>query len=261
MISTAIILAGGLGTRLRSEVPDLPKCMAPVREHPFLAYVIGYLQKEGIEHFVFSLGYKSDVVIQYLDSTYPQLHKTYVVENEPLGTGGAIQLALTKIKDKVVLIVNGDTLFNVDLNEMYQRHRLKKSDCTIALKFLKNFSRYGTVVVANDHVIKKFQEKQPCEEGYINGGIYILNVNAFHSLNLQPPFSFEKEFLEIKVDELHFYGFKSNSYFIDIGVPEDYKKIKTYSLSASKKEKLQSNNYSDFSAFIDLIEGIIRFFK
>lgn len=262
MISTAIILAGGLGTRLRSEVPDLPKCMAPVNGQPFLAFVIGYLQKEGVKHFVFSLGYKSDVVIEYINHNYPQLHKTFVVEDEPLGTGGALQLAVSGLKDKHVVVVNGDTLFNVDIAQMYTRHVSKKSDCTIALKRLQNFSRYGTVEVNKDHRILKFQEKKPCKDGYINGGIYMLNLKVLQHNKLQPPFSFEKEFLEAKVENLGFYGYKSNSYFIDIGIPEDYKKFTAHSKTVLNKAKQTAkNNGDDLGTFFSLLEGIASFFK
>src|SRR3954468_9856487 len=109
-ITEAIILAGGLGTRLRDAVPDLPKCMAPVNEKPFLTYVINQLKKEGVTHFIFSLGYKSEVITAFLAKDFPSLLSKISVEAEPLGTGGAVKKALAKAKEKSVLIVNGDTL-------------------------------------------------------------------------------------------------------------------------------------------------------
>src|SRR5450432_2007636 len=106
-ITEAIILAGGLGTRLRSAVPDLPKCMAPVAGKPFLFYVINHLQKQGIDKFIFSLGYKSEVIIEYTKAQYPKTSIQFTIEEEPLGTGGAIKLAASKATDKNVLVLNG----------------------------------------------------------------------------------------------------------------------------------------------------------
>src|SRR4026208_2003950 len=117
MVKEAIILAGGLGTRLRDKVPDLPKCMAPVAGRPFLFYVINYLRSQGIEKFIFSIGYKYEIIEEYLNSQFPTLNYECSVEAEPLGTGGAIQLALNKTTEQDLLIVNGDTLFRVDLHK------------------------------------------------------------------------------------------------------------------------------------------------
>jgi D-glycero-alpha-D-manno-heptose 1-phosphate guanylyltransferase len=258
MISTAIILAGGLGTRLRSEVPDLPKCMAPVNGQPFLAFVIGYLQKEGIKHFVFSLGYKSDVVIEYINHNYPQLHKTFVVEDEPLGTGGALQLAVSGLQDKHVVIVNGDTLFNVDLKYLCEKHLDLKADCTIALKHLKEFSRYGTVELNEDSTIRAFKEKKYCTEGFINGGVYVLNIHQFLLKAIKPSFSFEKEFLEKYTGILKFYGIKNDHFFIDIGVPEDYKLFQSYSNLILSKQKYDADAPPAASGHFDIVDAVIE---
>src|SRR4051794_16872574 len=111
MVKEAIVLAGGLGTRLREAVPDLPKCMAPVAGRPFLSWVIDHLRMQGIERFIFSLGYKAEMIEAYLQKNYPTLDYTSVVEEEPLGTGGAIQLAIHRSGAENLLIANGDTLF------------------------------------------------------------------------------------------------------------------------------------------------------
>src|SRR5690349_9693610 len=122
VISEAIILAGGLGTRLRSAVPDLPKCMAPINGKPFLKYVIDHLSSEGINKFVFSLGYKHEAVVEYLQKAFPALKYEVALEEEPLGTGGAIKLALHYAKEKCVIVTNGDTLFKVDINSLSRVH-------------------------------------------------------------------------------------------------------------------------------------------
>src|SRR6476661_3255660 len=144
-----IILAGGLGTRLRDTVPDLPKCMAPVAGRPFLSYVIDYLRMQGVEHFVFSLGYKGEVIESYLVENYPTLDYTIVLEEEPLGTGGAIHLAIQKARGSNVVVANGDTLFKVNLQELFSFHTAMNAECTLALKPMHNFDRYG-VVETND---------------------------------------------------------------------------------------------------------------
>src|ERR1700712_555351 len=144
-IKEAIILAGGLGTRLKSVVPDLPKCMAPVNGRPFLSYIVDYYQHQGIEKFIFSLGYKHEVISAWIKEKYPSLAVEYVIEREPLGTGGAIQLAVEKEHEKNVLILNGDTLFKIDVAALAAFHAKSASACTLSLKPMKDFERYGVV--------------------------------------------------------------------------------------------------------------------
>lgn len=217
----AIVLAGGLGTRLRDVVPELPKCMAPVAGRPFLAYVIDALRLQGIQRFVFSLGYKADIITDFLKTAYPTLDYTTEVETEPLGTGGAIQLALSKCKGETVLVANGDTLFKIAIWGFEKVHLENNSECTLALKPLQNFSRYGVVEMENNR-ITSFKEKQFYKEGLINGGIYLLNKAKFLQRKLPQKFSFETDYLQKFVTEKQFFGSVQDDYFIDIGIPEDY---------------------------------------
>lgn len=227
MISTAIILAGGLGTRLRSKVPDLPKCMAPVNGNPFLKYVVDELVKQGITHFIFSVGYKREPIIEYLHESFPQLQVQFAVEQEPLGTGGGIRAAAALATEKNVFVLNGDTLFKVNLQQLSDLHYLKKADCTLSLKPMQQFDRYGVVEVNDEHRILQFKEKQFYETGLINGGVYALNVPSFLQEDFKPVFSFEKEYLERFYTKRNFFGFISNAYFIDIGIPADYQRAQT----------------------------------
>src|SRR5215213_5947830 len=144
-IKECIILAGGLGTRLRSAVTDLPKCMAPVAGRPFIAHVIDYLQQEGIQHFIFALGYKNEAFLDFLSAHLRAGNYTLSVEPEPLGTGGAVKLACTHTTDKNVLVANGDTLFKVRAQQLAAFHQQHNAHCTIALKPMHNFDRYGAV--------------------------------------------------------------------------------------------------------------------
>jgi D-glycero-alpha-D-manno-heptose 1-phosphate guanylyltransferase len=222
VINEAIILAGGLGTRLRSVVPDLPKCMAPVNDTPFLSYVINHLQKQGIKHFIFSLGYKSEAIVAFIEKDFPHLLFKTCIEDEPLGTGGAIKKALCMAKEKSVLVTNGDTLFKVDVTLLAGFHALSGAECTLSLKPMKNFDRYGVVEVDTDHLVKSFLEKQHYECGLINGGVYAIHKHRFLEENLPEKFSFEKDYMEQYYKKRRIMGVVQDEYFIDIGIPEDY---------------------------------------
>lgn len=224
MIKTAIILAGGLGTRLRAVVADLPKCMAPVAGNPFLFYVIESLLEQGVDHFIFSLGYKSELIIDYVNEKYPAINKQFSVEPEPLGTGGAIKRACGLSNAEQVLILNGDTLFKANLATLSAFHINTGSDCTLVLKPMQDFDRYGVVELRNNSSIRSFREKKHYHSGLINGGIYALRVPAFLELELPEKFSFEKEYLEVYTDNGKIYGIVQREYFIDIGIPEDFEK-------------------------------------
>lgn len=226
-IQEAIILAGGLGTRLRSAVPDLPKCMAPVAGQPFLLYVVNYLRMQGIEKMIFSLGYMHEVILDWLQQEFPTLHYDYVIEDEPLGTGGAIQLALQKAQTSHVFVANGDTLFKFDALAMRDQHLDKKAECTLALKPMQQFERYGVVELNEQDTILSFKEKQYYESGLINAGLYLINKQSFLARDFPVKFSFEKDYLEKFVGEFVFSGLSRNAYFIDIGVPEDYSRAQS----------------------------------
>jgi len=228
MIKEAIILAGGLGTRLRSVVSNVPKCMALVNEKPFLHYLIEFLQKNGIEYFIFSVGYLHEVIEKYLQENYSSLSYSMSLETEPLGTGGAIKLACTKTSQENILVFNGDTFYKIDIYQLSKFHKEKKSECTLSLKPMENFDRYGVVELNEDQSVKSFKEKKYYPKGLINGGVYALNVSGFLKNDLPEKFSFEKEYLEKNIqpyaDKKRLYGVIQNTYFIDIGIPEDYEK-------------------------------------
>jgi D-glycero-alpha-D-manno-heptose 1-phosphate guanylyltransferase len=195
MIKEAIILAGGLGTRLRSVIADKPKCMAPVAGNPFLYYLINFLQQSGIESFIFSVGYMHEAIEKYLEENYPQLNYKISLENEPLGTGGAIRLACKKTSEQNVFICNGDTLYKIDCYSLSTFHIATKAACTLSLKPMTHFDRYGVVELNEDRSVKTFREKQFYKSGLINGGVYALNVENFLQEDLPEKFSFEKDYL------------------------------------------------------------------
>ena len=222
MIREAIILAGGLGTRLKEAVPELPKCMAPVAGHPFLYYVIRYLQSQGVDRFIFSLGYRHEVIEYFLRNHFPALDYTFVVETQPLKTGGAIKYALSLAKEDHVLVMNGDTLFKARLDELEALHLHENAECTLALKPMQQFDRYGAVTTSADGRIMAFEEKKYLDHGNINGGVYLLDRKQFEAHPWPEVFSFESDYLQKYCGEKKFYGVVQDHYFIDIGIPEDF---------------------------------------
>ena len=218
-----IILAGGLGTRLKDVIGAYPKCMAPVNGKPFLSYLFDYADAQGATRVILSLGYKHRVVTDWLETfDYLPFELDYVIESEPLGTGGGILAAIEEAETDDVAVLNGDTMFKVNLREQYKYHKEKNAATTLALKKMHNFDRYGVVNTDAAGIITSFEEKQQKEEGMINGGVYFINREAFLAKNLPEKFSFEKDYLERFVKEKKFYGFTSEDYFIDIGIPVDY---------------------------------------
>lgn len=226
MLTEAVILAGGFGTRLQQVVNDVPKPMAPVNAQPFLNYIFAYLKHFGIKRVVLSTGYLADKVVDYYKDEFNGIQIAYTREESPLGTGGGIRLALEKCHTKNVLVLNGDSFFDVNLNRYYNQHASFKSDCSLALRKVDDAARYGTIKLGDMGVIKAFREKDGEEKsGLINGGVYILNRELF--LNKTKPginFSIEKDFFETRINELNIFGFEHPGYFIDIGIPEDYTK-------------------------------------
>ncbi|EAH8776939.1 D-glycero-D-manno-heptose 1-phosphate guanosyltransferase, partial [Campylobacter coli] len=213
----AIVLAGGLGTRLKSVVQDLPKPMAPINGKPFLAFVLEYLKKQGIAEVILSVSYKYELIQEYFKDEFEGMKIRYNVEKELLGTGGAIKDALKLIQNQVY-VLNGDTIFDIDLKKLV----LNGSKICIALKQMQNFDRYGTVNVDDQGIVTSFEEKVFKKQGLINGGIYLLKKDIFDNFDLEKKFSFEK-FLQENFELLKIQTQIFNDYFIDIGVPQDYK--------------------------------------
>lgn len=224
MINEAIVLAGGLGTRLKGVIKDIPKPMAPINDIPFLQYLFNYLIKQGVERVVLAVGYRYEVIEDFFGSKYKSLELVYAIEYEPMGTGGGIANALQKTLNTTCFLLNGDTFFNVSLKDLYKKHESSKAQLTLSLKEMENFDRYGTVALDNNDRITLFNEKQPVTKGLINGGVYVITKSLFDDFKNTPKFSFEKDIMEAKVDQINMQAYISDGYFIDIGIPEDYKK-------------------------------------
>ncbi|EAH6868287.1 D-glycero-D-manno-heptose 1-phosphate guanosyltransferase [Campylobacter lari] len=215
----AIVLAGGLGTRLKSVVQDLPKPMAPINGKPFLTFVLEYLKKQGITEVILSVSYKYELIQEYFKDEFDGMKIRYNIEKELLGTGGAIKDALKLIQNQAY-VLNGDTVFDINLKKLV----LNDSKICIALKQMQNFNRYGTVNVDDQGIVTSFEEKVLKKQGLINGGIYLLKKDIFDEFDLEKKFSFE-EFLQENFELLRIQTQIFNDYFIDIGVPQDYERF------------------------------------
>ena len=220
-----IILAGGLGTRLRSVVDKVPKCMAPVAGKPFLWYILKYLTRYNVTHVILSVGYLREVIYKWIDEVRNEFPFAfdYAVEKVPLGTGGGIRLALQQSVANEVIILNGDTFFDVNLIHLMEEHRRMDSSLTVALKPMTEFDRSGAVEYSGDGRIIAFHEKVYCKQGLINGGVYVIDKLKLSLDNQPEKFSFESAVMEKQCQYGNLYGVISNGYFRDIGVPEDYK--------------------------------------
>ncbi|MBK5203059.1 MAG: nucleotidyltransferase family protein [Prolixibacteraceae bacterium] len=220
----AIVLAGGLGTRLRSCINDIPKPMAQVNGKPFLFYLLRYLKKQNTDRVILSVGYKHEIISDYFGSTFLDMSLIYSIENTPLGTGGAISKALKKCNDKNIFILNGDTYFPVSFSKLKEKQNQTGAEITIALKQMTNADRYGIVSMENNSVITSFSEKIKANNILINGGVSLLNKEKFEKRSFTERYSFEKEYLEKVVKQKCISGLIFDSYFLDIGIPESYMK-------------------------------------
>jgi len=219
----AVILAGGLGMRLREAVQGLPKPMAMVAGRPFLEYVLDRLIFSGVNDITLSVGYKADVIMQHFGNVYRNAVLSYVVENEPLGTGGAIAFALHGKGKEAVLVLNGDTFLNIDYGQLINWYEQKPAAIAMVLREMPEISRYGSVVVSGEKV-SGFVEKGMAGTGLINAGVYILQPEIFTSFGLSGKFSFETDLLQPHCSKLSPRAFLTRAYFIDIGLPADYER-------------------------------------
>ncbi len=223
----AIILAGGFGTRLREAVPDLPKPMAPVAGRPFLAWQLDYLIQCGVMRFILSVGYKAHAIRDYFGSEYQGRPIFYAEETEPLGTGGAIKLALQYAKSERLFVLNGDSLCHANLNDLRALNHANLSGVGIVVKHVENAGRYGAIAFdKQSKLVTSFGEKSSAAPGFINAGIYDIPINLFENIEIELPCSFETAVIQ-KLVSINLYACQSGNFFIDIGIPLDYERAQT----------------------------------
>lgn len=219
----AIILAGGFGTRLRHVVSDVPKPMAPINGRPFLEFLLDYLKDFAFEHVVLSTGYMHEKIESHFGNKYKGMTISYAKEESPLGTGGGMLNAVSCCKGDEMVVLNGDTMFRIDYNELLEFHHTKDCDLSVVLRQVVDTARYGSVGIDERQRICRFAEKSESSgAGLINGGIYMIDRRLFDGFAMGEKFSFEKDLMERQVAQKEFFGYPSEAYFIDIGIPEDY---------------------------------------
>ena len=226
-IKTAIILCGGFGTRLRSVVSDLPKSLALINGQHFIIYVLEQLQKSGIKTVILSTHYMWWKFPEILGEEYKGMKILYSREEHPLGTGGAIKKSLELSNDENVLVMNGDDWLDIDFSKLYKFYEKNNYLGIIAVKKMKDSSRYGTIILNEGNQIIGFNEKEENSSGYISTGIYILNQKLFYYFPLRSAFSIEYDCFPNWVR--HGLGaYTTNAKFIDIGTPDSYLEAQTY---------------------------------
>ncbi|MBF0205836.1 MAG: nucleotidyltransferase family protein [Oligoflexia bacterium] len=238
----AVILAGGIGSRLQTVVNDRPKVMAPIGGRPFITYLFDQLLAAKFRAVTLSTGYMSDYIEKklghgYLGHGHKDLQIDYSRETNALGTGGALRLALEQCERGAssdddfdsILVMNGDSYLDIDIVEYLIWFRAKKYANALVLNCVENTARFGTVTVSDQEEIISFREKTGMEvAGVINAGIYLLSRCALLSLPLNKNFSLEKDVFPTLTNQKKLHGFISSSRFIDIGIPEDYAKARTF---------------------------------
>ena len=214
-----VILAGGFGTRLQSVVKDVPKPMADIKGSPFLDLLMQKMVQEGASSFVLCVSYKKESIIEYFGDSFYDTPIYYSIEEEPLGTGGAIKQAFEQFGLDRALVLNGDTYVDMDYHAFYKQ--MQNENFAMVLKEVDNASRYGRVETQFGHVTSFCEKKESIQSGFINVGVYIVSKEILLG-ELSEKFSFEKDILEIRVSSLEPKFFIANEYFVDIGIPESY---------------------------------------
>jgi D-glycero-alpha-D-manno-heptose 1-phosphate guanylyltransferase len=235
-LPAAVVLAGGLGTRLRSAYAAGPKSMAPVGRRPFLDYLLSWLRSEGVKEVILCVGYKRTQIQKYVGKGRKWgLRVKYSIEKKLLGTGGAVKKAERLIPGKMLLVVNGDTFLDIDLKELTQFHRSRRALATLAVVNVEDDHRYGSLRMDGESRITAFLEKgereasDKLEEGTrpINGGVYVFEKKLLRVIRPGRPLSLEKNVFPRLVARKKVYGFLKGTYFMDIGVPDDFRRAQS----------------------------------
>ena len=216
----AIVLAGGLGTRLAAKLDGIPKAMAPIGGRPFLETLLGKLQRAGCSHVLLSVGHLHATIQSHFGASFHGMPIDYVIEDVPLGTGGAIRKALLEAREEFVLVLNGDTFLEVDYADLLRSHIANRPSLTMAITHQENVARYGGVVVKEGCIVG-YEENGRSGPGWINAGVYVLPKGMQWPADLAEKFSFEVDFLVPQTARLTPAAFEVDGFFLDIGVPED----------------------------------------
>jgi len=218
----AVVLAGGLGTRLRAAVADRPKVLAPIHGRPWVTFLLNQLADAGVRHVVMLTGFKADQVQNALGDDYRGMRLVYAQESTPLGTAGAVRAALPLLTSPAILLLNGDSYCAADLADLREFHGRREADLTIVVARSPDASRFGTVRAQEDGRVVGFEEKTQSAGGWINAGIYLLATTLIAEIAPHRHVSLEKEMFPAWIARKAFYAFHTDGRFLDIGTPESY---------------------------------------
>jgi NDP-sugar pyrophosphorylase family protein len=234
---TAAILAGGLGTRLRSVVADRPKVLAPIGGRPYLSYLLDQLAGASLREVVLLTGHGADQVRAALGDSYAGMRLRYSAEPRPLGTAGAVRHALSQLTAPTVLLLNGDSYCDVDINAFRRFHHAQEADASLALVRVADASRFGQVCRARDGHVVRFEEKSTTSAaGWINAGVYLLERALIEEVASDCPVSLERDLLPAWVRRRGVCGFRCEGPFLDIGTPQAYAEAERFFSALSPHE-------------------------
>jgi NDP-sugar pyrophosphorylase family protein len=236
------ILAGGLGTRLRSVVADRPKVLAPVHGRPYVTYLLDQLAGAGVRDVVLLTGYLAEKVQAALGSAYGGMRLFYSSEPAPLGTAGAVRRALPLLSSPTVLVLNGDSYCDLALVDLWDFHQRQRADGSLALSWVTDTSRFGKVQTAPDGRVQRFEEKQAAGgAGWINAGVYLLNRALIEEIPPDRPLSLERDLFPVWIAGKRMYGFRSQTRFLDIGTPESYAEAEAFLRAAPAQRQISKS--------------------
>jgi D-glycero-alpha-D-manno-heptose 1-phosphate guanylyltransferase len=226
---TAFILAGGLGTRLRSVLPDTPKAMAPIEGSPFLNHLLDKLSQAGVSRTVLCTGHLAGQIEDGIGETYKGMQVRYSREESPMGTGGAVRLAMPFLDSSLALVLNGDSFCDVDIRGLLEWHRVKQAKGTLVLAKVEDCSRYGSVALDPEGTVASFREKgAQGGKGWINAGVYLLDRSLIESIPAGREVSLERETIPASIGK-GLFGFRMEyGGFIDIGTPDSYAQAREF---------------------------------
>ena len=226
---TAVVLAGGLGTRLRSVVSDRPKVLADVCGRPFITYLLDVLSHSCISEVVLATGYLAEQIESLLGSSYKGMTLHYSREVERKGTGGAVRLGLPKVSHELVLVMNGDSFCEIDMGRFIESHQASEFDVSMAVRQVEDTARYGRVELSSENRVLAFEEKLAGRfgAGWINAGIYLFPRRALEEIPSTGEVSMEREVLPGLLAS-GVGAFQCGGRFIDIGLPETLTEAQTF---------------------------------
>jgi D-glycero-alpha-D-manno-heptose 1-phosphate guanylyltransferase len=236
----AAILAGGLGTRLRSVITSKPKVLAEVSGSPFLEYVLRQIKELGITKVVLCTGYLASQIESVFGYEWQGLELVYSKELQPLGTAGALRLALPNLSGPTVLVLNGDSFYRGSLDGLLKTHRARNARATLLLAHVESTTRFGTVEIADSGEVQRFLEKDPTRvgPGWVSAGVYVMEREGIATIPQGRAVSLERETFPALISS-GLFAFCGPGQFLDIGTPESYVQASQFVVECTQEARLK----------------------